>query len=173
MSETRLFRPSAPRGDRRLFPRGGRRAGDLAGHGPTLVIADSHDDARELYARYLGRFGFRVETASGVENLFGILRQTEPALILMESTLPALPWWHVAVWLTTNAETRGIPIIVLAGGTADDFGAESVFQPAAVLQKPFELPALVQEVRGALRTISTVRPWRWVSPAPLPSSGRG
>jgi DNA-binding response OmpR family regulator len=158
MSDSRLNELTAPRGDRRLSPRGGRRAGDLPGHGPTLVVADSHADVRGVYERYLDRFGFRVQTAAGGDDLFAILRETQPALILMESTLTTLPWWHVAVWLRTNQDTRSIPIIVLAGGRADDFGADSIIQPAAILQKPFELPAMVEEIRFALRTMLPVRP---------------
>src|SRR5262249_9703150 len=92
------------------------------------------------------------------DDLFAILRETRPALILMESTLTTLPWWHVAVWLRTNQETSSIPIIVLAGGRADDFGADSIIRPAAVLQKPFELPAMGEEMRLALRTMLPVRP---------------
>jgi DNA-binding response OmpR family regulator len=165
MSESRFNKLTAPRGDRRLLPRGGRRAGDLPGQGPTLVVADSHADARGVYVRYLDRFGFRVQTAGGGDDLFAVLRQTQPALILMESTLMALPWWHVAVWLRTNQDTGSIPIIVLAGGSADDFGADSVFQPAAILQKPFELPAMVEEVRFALRALPPrLRPARQTRP---------
>lgn len=158
MADKRLNRFTAPRGDRRLLRRGGRRAGDLPGHGPTLVVADSHADARGVYMRYLDRFGFRVQTAGGGDDLFAVLRETLPALILMESTLTNLPWWHVGVWLRTNQETRSIPIIVLAGGSADDFGADPVLQPAAILQKPFELPAMVEEIRFALRALRAVRP---------------
>ena len=140
-------------GDRRRWPRGGRRASDQPGRWPTLLVADRHDDARGIHARYLGRLNFQIETAATAEEVFSVLRESRPAAVLLESRLPELPPWHLGVWLESDRKAPRTPIIVLEGVGGDDVGPSSPFEPSAVLSKPFELSHLVEAVRRALREV--------------------
>ncbi|PYQ96344.1 MAG: hypothetical protein DMF97_15530, partial [Acidobacteria bacterium] len=51
------------RPDRRRVNRGGRRNYDRPGRDPLLLVAESYDEVRHVYVRYLNLFGFRVKEA--------------------------------------------------------------------------------------------------------------
>ena len=136
--------------DRRRGARGGRRGGDPAGRHPTLLIADSYAEVRELFATYLDRFGFQVERASnGAEAISAILRSS-PQLILMEPGLPMLSASDLEQRLAADPDSASIPIMLLVGDLSDPEAATAPFRPAAVLHKPFLLASLIAEVRRVL-----------------------
>lgn len=126
--------------DRRRVPRGGRRALDVPGRYPPVLVADSDDGARRPSVRYLGRFGFQVEEAATGDAAVAIVETSHPHVAIAELTLPRDDEFQARV------RERGIPYIVTA---TNDIG----FVPpdaAAVLMKPFPLAALLNEVRRVL-----------------------
>ncbi len=134
--------------DRRRAPRGGRRPSDRSGKTPCLLLADSHVAARSVYARYLDRFDFHTEVAGTRSEVSASVDRARPVAILVESGMDGVPPWDMASWPVL----RGVPVIVLAGGTGDDLTAHAPFVPAAILKKPFELSTMLDEVRRVLRT---------------------
>lgn len=100
-----------------------------------------------MYARYLERHHFNTETASNPDELSASLDRTQPAAVLIEAELGGVAVRDVAGW----PSLKGIPVIVLAGGSGDGLSAHGAFSPAAVLRKPFELSTMVEVVRRALR----------------------
>ncbi len=100
-----------------------------------------------MYARYLERHHFQTETASTPRELNASLDRARPAVALIEADLGGLAVSEVAGW----PSLQGVPIIVLAGGSGDGQSAPDAFSPAAVLRKPFELSAMIEVVRLALR----------------------
>lgn len=134
--------------DRRSGARGGRRPADRPGKTPFLLLADSHDAARSVYARYLDRFHFHTEVAGTPHDVSASVDRTRPAAVLIEPDMGGVPAWEMASW----PGLRGVPFIVLAGGSGCDLSAHGAFSPAAVLQKPFELSTMLHEVRRVLRT---------------------
>jgi DNA-binding response OmpR family regulator len=126
--------------DRRCVPRGGRRALDMPGRYPPVLVADSDDGARRPCVRYLDRFGFLVEEAATGEAAVAIVDTCHPHVVIAELTLPRDDE------LQARVRERGIPYIVTA---TNDIG----FVPpgaAAILMKPFPLGALLNEVRRVL-----------------------
>jgi DNA-binding response OmpR family regulator len=101
-----------------------------------------------VYARYLDRHHFKIETASTPHELSAALIRTRPAAVLIEAELGGVAVWEVADW----PSLQGVPVIVLAGGSGEGLSAHGAFSPAAVLRKPFELSTMIEVVRGALRT---------------------
>lgn len=136
--------------DRRRVARGGRREDDRAGCHPTLLIADSYPEVRELFATYLDRFGFHVERASNGAEVVSALERSSPRLILMEPGLPMLSAIELGKRLAADPLGAAIPIILLVGDLSDPAVATPEFRPAAVLHKPFQLTALIAEIRRVL-----------------------
>ena len=134
--------------DRRGAARGGRRPTDRPGKAPFVLLADSHDVARSVYARYLDRFYFHTEVAGTPHEVGASVDRTRPAAVLIEPDMGGVPAWEIASW----PGLRGVPCIVLAGGSGYDLSANGGFTPAAVLQKPFELSTMLYELRRVLRT---------------------
>ena len=133
---------SESRPDRRRVPRGGRRAGDVPGKFPPVLVADSDDGARRPCVRYLERFGFQVEQATTGEAAAAIVEQCRPQVAVAELTLPRDDAFQRLL------QTRGIPYIATAS-TDNPIVPSGV---AAVLFKPFPLEALLADVRRVLRS---------------------
>lgn len=142
MTHTTTIDPSERRhpADRRHVPRGGRRAIDVPGRYPPVLVADSDDGARRPCVRYLNRLGFQVEEAATGEAAVAIVEMAHPRVAIAEATLPRDGEFHARL------KERGIPCIVMA---TDDIGVVPP-EAAAVLMKPFPLAALLTEVRRVL-----------------------
>ncbi len=137
-------------GDRRKAVRGGRRPSDRAGRSPALLLADSYEPVRTVYARFLDHHHFQIDVASTPTEIHASLDRARPAVALIAAELWGVPVWEMAEWPTL----KGVPLIVLASvpdGGVDGAPSGRPFAPAAVLQKPFELSRLLEVVRGALR----------------------
>ena len=137
--------------DRRKMPRGGRRQTDRSGRHPNVLVADSYEGARVPCVRYLQHLGFHVDQAADGEQAMALIRDTPPHLIVAEQRLPKMPAWRLKQRLAQHERTQHIPIIV----TVSDFnlaGADRESQGmASVLVKPFQLAAMISEVRRVLR----------------------
>src|SRR5262245_57583066 len=80
-------RRHTPGPDRRRFPRGGRRATDLPGRYPRVIVADSYEAARRPCIRYLDHFSFDVAPATDGQGAIDAIRTQSTAVILMDSHL--------------------------------------------------------------------------------------
>jgi CheY-like chemotaxis protein len=149
-AERSLEQRQARSPDRRRVARGGRREGDRPGRHPTILIADSYAEVRELFATYLDRFGFDVERASNGAEAVAAIERSSPSVILMEPGLPALSAIDLEKRLAADRSGAQIPIILLVGDLSDPEVATPPFRPAGVLHKPFQLTALIAEVRRVL-----------------------
>jgi two-component system phosphate regulon response regulator PhoB len=140
-----------PESDRRRVPRGGRRSGDQPGRYPNLLIADSYDGARQPCARYLDRFGFRVEECADGDECLAAIDARPPHLILIEDDLPKMSASRLVRHLKEQDRTKVIPVIVMFS----DFEAHGHHhvetESAAALVKPFALSTMLQEIRRVLR----------------------
>jgi CheY-like chemotaxis protein len=134
-------RRQAPTPDRRMMPRGGRRAPDGNGEYPPVLVGDSDDGARRVFALGLKRFGFEVLEAAAGEDALTLAQQASPRIVITEATLPRDDRFQEYV------QAHGIPCIVTVTN------AEGVVpsHAAAVLEKPFPLRELLNEVFRLLR----------------------
>ncbi len=116
-----------------------------------LVIDDSIDVHRLLRAR-LRHEDVDLIGATGGEEGIDAAAEHQPALILLDISMPDLDGFEVLRRLKNNPSTRNIPVIVLSGlqspqdkVTAFDLGAVDY------MTKPFDLMELRVRVRSALR----------------------
>jgi DNA-binding response OmpR family regulator len=127
---------------RRQVPRGGRRATDIAGRFPPVLVGDSDERARRVFVRALDRFGFDVIEAADGEEALRLVETCSPGAVIAELTLPRDDRFQDYV------RSHGIPYIVTV--TTD------VSSPpdgvVAVLEKPFSLDVLLDAVFGVLRS---------------------
>jgi CheY-like chemotaxis protein len=134
-------RRESPTPDRRMMPRGGRRGLDGNGQYPPVLIGDSDDGARRVFVLGLKRFGFQVLEAAAGEHALTLAQEAAPRVVITEATLPRDDRFQEYV------QAQGIPCIVTVTN------AEGVVPPhaAAVLEKPFSLKELLNEVFRVLR----------------------
>jgi two-component system phosphate regulon response regulator PhoB len=142
--------------DRRRVSRGGRRPADRPGRHPTVLVADSYAPARMPYVGYLNRQGFEVQEAADGEQALALISANPPHVIVVDRALPRLSADRLTHWLAQSWRTRHIPVIVLEGGGVEEpdtsQGGPDPRPAAGALVKPFELAAMVDEIRRVLRS---------------------
>ena len=104
-----------------------------------MLVADTDEAVRRAFVRYLDLFGFRVAQAARIdEGLAEVDGAPEPDVIVTELTSAAA---------ARLAAPSGVPTIV----TVTDALHAAPPYAAAILVKPFPLPALLDEMRRVLR----------------------
>jgi DNA-binding response OmpR family regulator len=132
--------------DRRHGARGGRRASDLPGQYPLVLIADSDDGARNVCVRYLHQFGFQVAEARTGGEAAAALDTSRPHVAITELAVASASRFRAG--LTKDSR---IPVIVMTTDEAAKVPPDS----AGVLVKPFALAMLLHEVRRVLTLRAT------------------
>jgi len=135
--------------DRRRIPRGGRRATDLLGRHPQVLVADSYDGARIPCAKYLDLMGFGVLEAGSGHGAIAHIDAQAAHVIVIENGLPNAPVVQIAQRLRSSSQA--VPLIVM---TSDLDVVEEIVTASplvAVLEKPFSLTTMLAEIRRLLR----------------------
>jgi DNA-binding response OmpR family regulator len=130
-----------------------------------LVVEDDRDIA-ELVARYLSKAGFAVETVAFGRDALSVIADRPPHLLVLDLMLPQMDGLEICRAVRGNANTSGMPIIMLTARAEEserivglELGADDY------IAKPFSPNELVARVRALLR--------RAQRPAATPASSGG
>lgn len=117
---------------------------------PTILIADDHDDNRELLQLLLMGAGYDVKEARDGSECLTIARSEPPDLIVMDLSMPVLDGWGVFRELKTDDRTQAIPCMaVTAHAELNRTQAlETGFN--AYVSKPFSSELLLKTVASLL-----------------------
>ncbi len=112
----------------------------------TILIADDHDDNRELLKLLLLGAGYEVKEASDGSECLMLARSEHPDLIVMDLSMPVMDGWGVFRELRADERTRAIPCMaVTAHAELNRIQAlEAGFN--AYLSKPFKGDVLLKMV---------------------------
>lgn len=115
----------------------------------TILIADDHDDNRELLQLLLAGAGYNVREAKDGSECLAIAR-TEPLdLIVMDLSMPVLDGWGVLQELKSDQRTLTIPCMAVTAHADLDRNEAIETGFRAYVSKPYTAEAL-------LTTIATV-----------------
>ena len=135
------------------IPRKRIRNGDnLKKKALTILVVDDDEANLTLARALLEADGFDVVTAIDAMSTFDVLKDVDPALILMDIQLPGMDGWELTRRLKRNIATSHIPVIaVTAYGTHGD--AERAREAGFVefVAKPVstrELPSIIRRHVG-------------------------
>ena len=118
--------------------------------GHTILIADDHEDNRELLHLMLRGAGYSVHEAKNGSECLELARAERPDLIVMDLSMPVLDGWGLFEELKLDQRTREIPCIVVTAH-ADLDRARALEQGfMAYLSKPFATEDLLSTVAAAL-----------------------
>lgn len=120
---------------------------------PLTVLVVDDDETNLMLARaLLEADGFTVATAMDAISTFDVLKEVEPALILMDIQLPGMDGWELTRRLKKNIATSHIPIIaVTAYGQHGDARRAREAGFVEFVAKPVstrELPAIIRKHLG-------------------------
>jgi len=108
-------------------------------HGTVLVI-DDDPNVRDLMTRYLGKEGFRVETASSSDEGLRMAEELCPNAITLDVLMPGTNGWAVLSALKANPKLTDIPVIVMT--IVDDKNLGFALGAADYLTKPIDYKRL-------------------------------
>lgn len=121
----------------------GRDGKKLEGLALILVVEDDAD-ARETFAAYLTKAGYRVEQAANGQEALDAITRSKPALVVMDLSMPVLDGWEATRRIKSDAATSDVFVIAVTGHSTDqglrratDLGADAVLtkpcQPGTIL----------------------------------------
>ena len=112
----------------------------------TVLIADDHDDTREMLAALLGAAYHVVQAANGLQAI-EIARRDNPSVILMDIAMPVMDGLTASKFLRANPALQWIPIIAHTAQPSLLAAEQLLF--FAVLQKPIDYQKLLRLIRVA------------------------
>ena len=119
--------------------------------GALILVVDDYDDGRDMICTYLRHAGFRTaEARDGAEAITQAIA-LEPALILMDLSMPVLDGWEATRRLRLDPRTAAIPVVALSGQALDDETASAREAGCeALVSKPYLPTDVLQHVRALL-----------------------
>src|SRR3712207_3427159 len=119
-------------------------------HRTRVLVADDEDDIRALVGLAVGKAGCAVvaSVADGTAAL-ATARSERPDLAVLDVSMPGATGLEVCAALREDPATAGIRILLLSAGASLDDVARGLGAGAdAYLAKPFQIAALVHQVRA-------------------------
>lgn len=125
---------------------------------PLILFAEDLQHVRKTYARYLTLVGFRVAQVENGRQALEMAIELNPAIILMDLSMPGLDGWQATRRIKTDPRTMHIPVIALTGyGDAEASAKKAGCD--GYLAKPCSADEVVQEIKRVLaRTASADAP---------------
>jgi DNA-binding response OmpR family regulator len=120
----------------------------------TILVVDDEPSVRETIGRVLAAEGFEVSlAANGVEAL-EIAASRRVDLVILDLNMPALGGWDTFERLTFD--NPFLSVIIVTARPNQLFAALGA-GAVALLEKPFDYPKLIEEIRSALKESAKVR----------------
>ena len=113
----------------------------------TVLVVDDQQPTLRMYQRYLSRSNFKVVGVNDPHQVFPLLAQLQPDLILLDVMMPQVDGWEILQGLQLDNVYRHIPVIVCSAWESGDL-AKSL-GAAEYLKKPItqeRLLAAIQEL---------------------------
>ena len=122
-----------------------------------ILIADDHDDNRELLQLLLLSAGYHVEEATDGQQCVSLARELKPDLIVMDLSMPLLDGWGVFEELKLDQRTESIPCIVVTAHA--DLNRTEALETGfvAYVSKPYSSEELLETVAAALNEEKLVK----------------
>lgn len=116
----------------------------------TILIADDHDDNRELLQLLLVGAGYEVREARDGSECLAIARDERPDLIVIDLSMPVLDGWGVFKELRADQSTRTIPCMAVTAH-ADLTRSQAIETGfSAYVSKPYSIETLLKTVADVL-----------------------
>jgi two-component system, cell cycle response regulator DivK len=119
--------------------------------GTTILLTEDNEPIRFACSAILRRMGYTVLEAEDGREALGIAVDQLPSVILMDLGLPGMDGWTATARIRENPRTAHIPIIAITAFADEE--AETRARDAgcaAILQKPFLVPELIEVVETQL-----------------------
>jgi len=124
-----------------------------------VVCIEDEPGVVELIRLILERRGLELIGAeTGAEGL-QVIRDTNPALVLLDLMLPGMDGWEVYRRMKADVRMRNIPVIIVTAKAEgiDEVLAKQVARVDDYIKKPFSLQELLQSVERVMARSANVK----------------
>ena len=116
-----------------------------------LLLVEDNEMNRDMLVRRLVRKGFDVVVAVDGQQAIDLARAEQPALILMDLSLPVLDGWEATRRIKADDTTAHIPIIALTAHAISTDRERALECGCNDFDtKPVELPRLLDKIKALL-----------------------
>lgn len=116
-----------------------------------VLVVDDERDILELVTRRLEQAGYEVHTADRGERALELVKRIKPDIIVLDVRMPGMNGYEVTRQIRADAETEGIPVLLLSASVRKDEVSEGFAAGANdYLVKPFRPEELNDRVRALL-----------------------
>jgi signal transduction histidine kinase/DNA-binding response OmpR family regulator len=120
---------------------------------PTVLVVDDEQDTAELIRDTLRAEGLRTQVAHHGRQALELIARKRPDLVILDIMMPEMSGFEVLEALARDQTTAAIPVLVLtARGDDNDARRGLALGAKRYMSKPFDLGALIAEVRRHLGT---------------------
>jgi CheY-like chemotaxis protein len=116
-----------------------------------ILIVDDDPSIRSVLEALLEDEGFTPVLAANGRDALASVSTDPPSLILMDLMMPVMSGVEAMRRLKTDPATAGIPIIAMSAGFILRGSAGELQADDSIISKPFDLDALIANIRTTLR----------------------
>jgi CheY-like chemotaxis protein len=117
----------------------------------SLLLVEDNALNRDMLSRRLRRAGFDIIVATDGQEALSLIRDENPALVLLDMNLPVLDGWSVCRETRATPQTADVPIIALtAHAMSEDRERALAAGCDDYATKPIDFPQLLQKIRSLL-----------------------
>jgi CheY-like chemotaxis protein len=140
---------------------------------PLVLLVEDDPQARDGYAEFLERGGFRVAQAGTAEDALALSLGVLPDVVVTDIALPGRDGFALATDLHTDPRTRSIPVVAMTAYWATDVHERADRAGiTAILLKPCQPEHLIAELQRVLQRTKTPKLGQ-PSSTPMNLPGRG
>jgi two-component system, OmpR family, KDP operon response regulator KdpE len=116
-----------------------------------VLIIEDEDNIRKFVALNLAARGYEVIEAANVSDGLALLRNSSPAMVLLDLKLPDRPGWDVLREMTHDLSLPQIPVVIITASLGNESPADIGYKHLReVLIKPVSVQQLTKVVKDAL-----------------------
>jgi CheY-like chemotaxis protein len=116
-----------------------------------ILLVEDNEMNRDMLSRRLERKGYSVVIAIDGQQGVDMAHSENPALILMDMSLPVIDGWEATRRLKADDATKAIPIIALTAHAMSGDREKALEAGADEYDtKPVELPRLLSKIQALL-----------------------
>ena len=120
-----------------------------------ILLVEDNEVNRNMLTRRLERAGHTVITAADGETALNVMREEQPAVVLMDMNLPVKDGWTACCEAKADGAIRDIPIIALTAHAMEEDKARALAAGCTdFATKPVDFPALLSMIAAALNAHS-------------------
>ena len=117
----------------------------------SILLVEDNEVNRDMLVRRLQRAGHQVTTAGDGEAALEVMRQQQPAVVLMDMNLPIKDGWTACREAQQDTSIAGIPIIALTAHAMEEDKHRALEAGCSdYATKPVDFPDLLAKIAAQL-----------------------